>query len=573
MNTARRRIASAILQRVDANPHMWSWARHRYTWALADGLTWFLAIWVAALLRRLYVSAPLGVSWLAVTSLAAAVIFWVFAAMRGLYQRGRVRGSYDEIVRVVQSSAATGLVLLAAAMLPLGPDAIAGTIPAIATALAMAGVLALRALARVLRVRNRTQRTAGGARAGQVPTILLGAGAAARTLVQQLKADAGGAYQLVAVLDDDPMKTGVRLGDLTVRGDRSNLRTLTWRYDVRQLIVAIPSADADTLRGICRAADQLDLRVLVLPSESERLGRPLALADLRPVRVDDLVGRARLAPEGEACASLLRGKNVLVTGAGGTLGAEIARRVAHLGAGQITLLDIDQPALHAVQLDLQHQGEPLLGSAVIADIRDPQQVHAAFEIAAPHVVIHTAGIHDGPRVDALPEEAWRTNVIGTANLLDGARANGASVFVNVSSHAAADPQTVLGASQRIAERLTGSVADQAGARYFSVRLPDLVGVRHGGLATAQEQLRRDLPLTAVSTARAGYVRVHDAAQLVLQALATVPAGRVCTVRSADTVDADGISYALSWAGPPQLPSRASRDRSRPHGVHGEKVRA
>lgn len=574
MNPARRRIASAVLQRFDANPRIWLWARHRYTWALADGLTWFLAIWVAAIVRRLYVSAPLGVSSLLLTSLVAALLFWAAAAARGVYQRGRVRGSYDEMARVVQSSAATGVVLLALAL--IGPGGIAGTIPVLATALAVAGALALRVLARVLRVRNRARVSGTGRAANRVPTIVLGAGAAGRTLVQQLESDSGSSHQVVAVLDDDPAKRGVKVGGHTVPGGLARLARLVWRYDVRQLIVAIPSADADTLRRICRSADELELAVLVLPSETERLGRPLAISDLRPVGLDDLVGRARMPADSRAAEEFLYGKNVLVTGAGGALGAEIARRVTHLGASQITLLDIDQPALHAVQLDLQGTDAPLLGSAIIADVRDAHQVDAAFDIACPDVVIHAAAIHDAPRVDALPEEAWRTNVIGTANVLEAARSHGVSVFVNISSHAAHDAQTVLGASELIAERMTGSITEdavQADARYFSVRLPDLVGVRHGTLATAQEQLRRNLPVTAASTAQAGFMRVADAAQVVLDAMHSVANGRVCTVRSSEAVDAEGISYALSWAASPHGYARAAGERSRHHVSKASKVRA
>lgn len=541
------------------------WARRRYAWAAVDAATWFVAVWVAAAIRRLYVSAPLGVFWLCVMALVTAVVFRGAASWRGLYDRGRVRGSYDEVMRLVQASLLTGLVTVAVSMLPFGPGAVAGTIPVLATLIALSGTLSLRLLARVARARI------SALAASQVPTIVLGAGAAARELLAQLRSSHDSPYQLVALLDDDSAKLGARVGGMRVLGDRSRLAELTWRYEIRQLLVCIADAEAGTLRGICADADRLGLDVLVLPSESERLGRPLTVSDFRKVRLDDLVGRARVSADDQALRALLGGKRVLVTGAGGALGAEITRRLSHLGAGPITVVDIDQPALHAAQLDVHRLGNSL-PEAVIADVRDPQQVNEAFDMATPDVVIHAAAVHDAPRVEALPEEAWRTNVIGTANVLESARAHEASVFVNVSSYAADNPRTTLGASELLAERLTRSVASNTDGTFISVRLPDLVGVRHGALPVIQEQLRRDLPVGGPEADHVGLLRVSDAAQLVLEAVAGAHSGSTYTVHGGQNTGVEDVAQALAWSGSPQLlPQRARR--STVFGQLGQRVGA
>ncbi len=557
--------ASCSFDRIVMGARFRRWSQRRHTWAAADAVTWFAAVWIAALVRRLYVAAPLGLPWLAATSMLAAGVFVGCATWRGLYGRGRVRGSYDEIIRLVQASALTGLVLVGVAVLPVRPGAIAGTIPVLATMVALAGALSLRVLARVVRAR------AGAAlapAADQIPTIMLGAGSAGRALIEQLRTDRDSHCQPIALLDDDPAKLGARVGGMTVLGDRSKLAELTWRYEARQLIVCVANADAATLREIRRQAGGLGLDMLVLPSQTERLGRPLTVADVRSVSLEDLIGRTHLPTDDDALRALLSGKSVLVTGAGGSLGAEITQRVAHLGASPITMLDIDQPALHTVQIDVQRLGKPL-PEAVIADIRELHQVREAFEISQPTVVIHAAAIHDAPKLQASPEEAWRSNVIGTANVVESARAHNVALFVNVSSFAAEDPQTTLGASELLAERLTRSVATDAAGTFLSVRLPELVGSRHGALTALTEQLRRGLRVPSGDESPTSFLRVADAAQLVLDAMVHANSGRTYTISSDETTDLEDVAQALAWAGLPRDHSRSGAHRSAEAGAYAE----
>ncbi len=544
------------LDRLLASARVRRWARSRHAWAVADASTWFVAIGIAALIRRLYVSEPLDLAWLAATSLLSAAIFLLFARWRGLYDRGRVRGSYDDVMRLVQASGLAGLVLLGLVVSPIGLSEVAGTIPVLATAVAVSGTLSLRLFARLARARTRTLTLT----ASRIPTIVLGAGAAARHLLEPMQSGADSPWHLVALLDDDPAKRGERVGGMTVLGDRSRLAELTWRYEARLLIVCIADADAATLHGICRDAGELGLDVLVLPSESERLGRPLTTADFRPVRLDDLVGRTRLSADDAAVRGLLHGKNVLITGAGGSLGAEITRRVSHAGAGRVVLADIDQPALHAVQLDVQRLGESF-PEAVIADVREDQQVRELFDVAAPDVVIHAAAIHDAARVDALPEEAWRTNVIGTANVLESAQAHEVALFVNVSATAAGDHHSTLGASELLTERLTCSVAGDAAGTFVSVRVPDLVGARHSALSALHEQLRRDVTTGLDTTVQPGFLRVADAAQLVLEVMTTATRGRTYILAGRRSPEMEEVVAAMAWAGPSTLYTATARRSS------------
>lgn len=244
------------------------------------------------------------------------------------------------------------------------------------------------------------------------------------------------------------------------------------------------------------------------------------MQDLRDIDVTDLLGRDPVDTDVVACARFLQGKRVLVTGAGGSIGSELCRQLVGFEPAKVLMLDRDESALHSLQLSMT--GRALLDTedVILADIRDSDALQRIFQRHRPHVVFHAAALKHLPMLEQYPEEAWKTNVLGTANVLDAARAVGVEVFVNISTDKAANPSSVLGYSKRIAERLTAGVARETPGKYVSVRFGNVLGSRGSVLPVFAEQIARGGPVTVTDPGVTRFfMMIPEACQLVIQATA------------------------------------------------------
>jgi FlaA1/EpsC-like NDP-sugar epimerase len=248
---------------------------------------------------------------------------------------------------------------------------------------------------------------------------------------------------------------------------------------------------------------------------------------VRDLDVTDLLRRRPIATDLTQVRALLRGRRVLITGAGGSIGAELSRQVLALGtASAIGLLDRDESALHALQLSMS--GRALLDddSTILADIRDADRMHEVMREFRPDVVFHAAALKHLPLLERYPQEAVQSNIWGTQNVLEAAQAAGVSLFVNISTDKAADPDSVLGYSKRITERLTAS-AGRDGAKFVSVRFGNVLGSRGSVLTTFESQIRSGGPVTVTHREVTRYfMTIPEAVQLVLQAAAVGSNGDV-----------------------------------------------
>src|SRR5690606_22033025 len=239
------------------------------------------------------------------------------------------------------------------------------------------------------------------------------------------------------------------------------------------------------------------------------------------INVADLLGRTKVDTDVSAVAGYLTGKRVLITGAGGSIGSELARQIHRLGCSELMLLDRDESALHAVQLSLH--GRALLDTdeVILADIRDTSAVQRIFIERQPDVVFHAAALKHLPMLEQYPLEALKTNVHGTLNVLEAAAAAGVSYFVNISTDKAADPTSVLGLSKRVAERLTADVARRADTgTYLSVRFGNVLGSRGSVLTAFATQIAAGGPVTVTHPEVTRYfMTVEEAVELVIRAAA------------------------------------------------------
>ncbi|WP_250008033.1 polysaccharide biosynthesis protein [Actinoplanes sp. M2I2] len=364
--------------------------------------------------------------------------------------------------------------------------------------------------------------------------VLFGAGSAARTLLHSMIFDPRSRFEPVGVLDDDPAKQGERLAGIAVVGTRAALASAVGRTRATAVIFTIGNAEGSLVREIRALARAAGARFLVVPEASELLDHQLGAQDIRDVRITDLVGRHRLETDAEGITAALRGKRVLVTGAGGEIGSELCRQIHRFEPAELIMLDHDEAALQAVQLSVDPRAELHDPSVVLADVRDGERVREIFRTREPEVVFHAAALHHQPLLERHPGEAVKTNVLGTLTLLEAA--GEVERFVTVSTAKAADPVSVLGYTKRITERLTADFDRQRPGVFVSVRFGNVLGARGSVLTTFAAQIADGGPITVTHPEVTRYLMTtQEAVKLVIQAAVVGHGGEALVLQLGEPV--------------------------------------
>jgi FlaA1/EpsC-like NDP-sugar epimerase len=379
--------------------------------------------------------------------------------------------------------------------------------------------------------------------------LVAGAGAAGSMMLKDLLHSPSLGLVPVGVVDDDRRKVGRRLHGIPVLGTLASIPRLADRYQAHAVLLAIPSATDDLVRDVAAMCERAHVTLKVLPSVHETFGGKVTARDLRDLRIEDLLGRKQVETDLEAVKAMLRSRRVLVTGAGGSIGSEIARQVAGFGPASLILLDHDETHLHDAVMSLDEYRDGLSAAApevdlvaasmevevVLADIRDRDRVFSAFMRCRPDIVFHAAAHKHVPVLELHPEEALATNVVGTANLADAAVATGTGHFVLISTDKAINPKSVMGASKWLAEQVVRSLQDGQTV-LCAVRFGNVLGSRGSVIPTFFRQISRGGPVTVTDPNMTRYfMSVQEAVQLVLQAAALSTGGEVFTLDMGEPV--------------------------------------
>ena len=347
--------------------------------------------------------------------------------------------------------------------------------------------------------------------------LLYGAGSIGEAVSTQLTAP-DSPYACVGLLDDDTSKVGRRMIDFRVLGTWENLAEVAGKTRAEMVLICISSFSAKRLEEIAQTAKALELQTLVFPSFESLLQGNTNVRELRELAIEDVVGRRVFQTGIESIREYIEGKIILVTGAGGSIGSEICRQVQEFSPSRLVMLDRDESGLHSTQIELY--GDGLLGNddIVLADIRDAIALSEIFERIKPDVVFHAAALKHLPLLESYPKEAWKTNVLGTLNVLRAAESVGTAIFVNISTDKAANPTSILGRTKRLTESLTSWFALQTTKRFISVRFGNVLGSRGSLIPTVQQLIERGRPVTVTNPDATRYfMTISEASQLVLEA--------------------------------------------------------
>lgn len=489
--------------------------RQRRQWAmflLLDALVWAVSLSVAALFR--YSFEPDQVTWSAVAAvfLITIVTQFVLGYLLGIY-RGRYGFGAFEEVRTISVLVTVVSVLVSVLLLIVGEAwGIPRSTMLIAGPIALVSMLGLRYLHRL----HRESRI--GPREDAASTVVFGAGLLGENIVHRMQLDPDSTFRPVGLVDDDPTLSRRLVRGIPVMGTLEDLPKVVERTGATELIVAISDADTDLIRRVSDVAAGCGVHIRVLPMLSRALVSAVGLGDLRSLSIEDIMGRAPVDTAVDTAAGYLEGKRVLVTGAGGSIGSELCRQIMAYKPAELVMIDRDETALQDAQLGTVGHGLLDTDDVVLADIREPEVIKQIFLKRRPQVVYHAAALKHLPMLEQYPEEAWKSNVLGTLNVLEAARAADVDVFINISTDKAANPTSMLGHSKRVAEKLTSWMASETGRPYLSVRFGNVIGSRGSMLPTFRRLIDQGGPVTVTHPEVTRYfMTIPEASHLVIQA--------------------------------------------------------
>ncbi|MDI3195996.1 nucleoside-diphosphate sugar epimerase/dehydratase [Pseudarthrobacter sp. AL07] len=480
--------------------------------SLLDAVAWTVGLIGAVYFRYEFDSNQMNWSPLLAVCAALAISQFLFGWIFWLYRGRYSSGSFEE-------AAALLLTVFAVALVVGVPVFIFGSgleIPRSATVIALPLAFLLMGSTRYLRRLNSHRLIKPHSDAKR--TLVYGAGHMGHLLIRNMLADRHAGYHPVGLIDDDLTKRNLRIAGVPVLGDSSRLPDIASLAQAEVLIVCITRAESGLLRSISDSAFSCGLQVKVLPALSEIMDGKAEPADVRDIAIEDLIGRHPVDTEMATIAGYLKGKRVLVTGAGGSIGSELCRQIVRFEPAELMMLDRDESGLQGAQISIAGHGLLDTKDVVLADIRDSEALGDIFRERKPEVVFHAAALKHLPMLEQYPGEAWKTNVLGTLNVLNVAREAGVSTFVNISTDKAADPSSVLGHSKRLAEQLTAWAAANGNERYLSVRFGNVIGSRGSMLPTFQSLIAAGGPLTITHPeVTRFFMTIPEACQLVVQA--------------------------------------------------------
>ncbi len=348
--------------------------------------------------------------------------------------------------------------------------------------------------------------------------LIVGAGNAGELLVRDMLMDRRATYKPVALVDDDPVKRKARIHGIPVIGTLADIKAAAERCGAQEIIVAIPSASTAVKQKILAASEGCTVPIKILPSVKQLLDDPVLLRQVKPMSLEDLLQREPIETDRQKLHPLLAGKNVLVTGAGGSIGSELCRQIARYRPASLILFERYENNLYAIDLELRQSFPELSLLPVLGDVTLPDRVAEVFRETSPDLVFHAAAHKHVPLMERNPGEAVRNNVFGARTVAESALLSGVQRFVLISTDKAVNPVSVMGATKRVAELLIQRMNGQGATKFTVVRFGNVLGSNGSVVPLFAEQIRKGGPVTVTHPdIKRYFMTIPEAVQLVLQA--------------------------------------------------------
>lgn len=509
---------------------------------LIDMGLWAMATLLAYLFRKPSIVSS-GVPWnvwayLVLSLLVMGVLAWRHHLPRQTWQRA---GLLD-LRLLARAVALATLVMFAAGFLFQQWLQLPRSVPLLAGVLGLLLLGGVRLSARLIHESGRAQQ--GGERKR---VLIVGAGDAGSLIAREMQRHPEAGLHPIGFVDDEPRKRGQRMVGLPVFGRVDDLIEVALRERAQEILIAVPSAPGQFVRRVVDLAREANLRYRIIPGVFEILNGNVSIGQIRDVNLDDLLRRPPVVLNTAEIAGYLRGRVVLITGAGGSIGSEIVRQLVAFAPSTVLLFGRGENSIFSIQQELVRNWPEIKQVGLIGDVRDEARLRTVFEQYRPEVVFHAAAHKHVPLMEETPSEAILNNVLGTQNVVNLALEFRVKRLVNISTDKAVNPTSVMGASKRVAEMVVsaGAARTRETQAFVSVRFGNVLGSRGSVVPTFMAQIRAGGPITVTHPEMVRYfMTIPEAARLVLQAGGLSENGKVYVLNMGDPVKISDLAHDL-----------------------------
>jgi FlaA1/EpsC-like NDP-sugar epimerase len=448
---------------------------------------------------------------------AYILAYQVLGVYRTAWQYGSVR---DALLLALAVAVVTAGILTVNVLLPKRP------IPLTVNVISAAFIFLFHGVARMMpRLWNASGITVPDESVRQ-RVLIVGAGDTGQLLAWELQHNRGQPYRAVGFVDDEASLRGKRVHGIPVVGTRYHIPEAIEKLRVDLVAIALPPERAPGLQEILALCEPSKVPVRLVPGVSEIMEGRAQRGEMRELTMEDLLAREPMDVDEEACRATIAGRVVMITGAAGSIGSELARRVFSLSPAAVHLLDASETGLHELRVELLQRSGSCPVKPWLCSISDRHKLQDIFEASRPQVVFHLAGYKHLTMMEENPDQAFETNVLGTLNVFEAAQAVQAENVVFLSSHTAVNPASVYGASKRIGELLVTSMPPSR-TRFCAVRLVNVIDSRGTVLALFARQIQGGGPVSVTDPEVARYfLTVNEVATLVIQSAALTRGGEI-----------------------------------------------
>ncbi|MDX1625755.1 MAG: nucleoside-diphosphate sugar epimerase/dehydratase [Wenzhouxiangellaceae bacterium] len=457
-------------------------------------------------------------------------IYWRIGLYRGLWRFASLP-DLGNLVRVsLLGAAATATVLLITEASPTLIGAMLWLYPCLLLASLGLPRLAFRTF-KDMRTEVRWRRTSQR-------TLILGAGRSGRLLLPELRRRGG--FEIVGFLDDSERLRHTEIDGVPVLAAIDRLPRIVSEAAIDLVVIAIPSATNNQMQRVVELCERSGVEFKTLPTLKELGASVTRFSELKPVAIDDLLGRDPVSLDWNAIRSGLAGKRVLVTGGGGSIGAELCRQIARLDPAGLVVLDHSEFNLYRVDYQLRNEFHDLVMDSVLGDVCDSATVETVVARHRPEVIFHAAAYKHLPMLQNQVREAFRNNVLGTVRMAEAAARHDVESFVLISTDKAVNPCNVMGATKRVAELYCQDIDRRSSTRFITVRFGNVLNSTGSVVPLFNEQIRKGGPVTVTHPEISRYfMTIAEAGQLILQAAVLGQGGEVFVLDMGEPVR---ISY-------------------------------
>lgn len=387
------------------------------------------------------------------------------------------------------------------------------------------------------------RRTRAGLRSeGEKRTMLIGGGQAGAIALREFQTSPRSENKVVCIIDDSPNKVGSYLRGVKIVGGRSSIPAMAEKYDVDEIVLAIPSASRQEKLQILSYCHNTSCTLRTLPGICQLANGEVRIEQIREVDIEDLLGRETVKIDLDEVAAYITGKTVLVTGGGGSIGSELCRQAAAQRPKRLIIFDIYENNAYDIQMELRRTHPELDLVVLIGSVRDRERVMQVFDRYRPDLVCHAAAHKHVPLMETSPFEAIKNNVFGTYNVAQAADRFGTQRFILISTDKAVNPTNVMGASKRLCEMIVQMINDRSATEYVAVRFGNVLGSAGSVIPLFRKQIRSGGPVTVTDKRVIRYfMTIPEAVQLIFQAGAYARGGEIFVLDMGEPVRIDDLA--------------------------------